>query len=185
MENPKDWPGDDPEAALKQLYNLNYPWLENYIRQNSGTEEDARDIFQEGLIAAWINLKEGRFSGQTDAFSAYLRQICKYKWISQIRSAARKRMQYTEDVSVFEQAAEHTAVTEDQLLEGQLLKSSFAALGEKCRTVLGQFYYQRKSLAEIAAAQGNTEESIKTIKYRCMMQLRKIYLEKHKGNGEV
>jgi hypothetical protein len=31
----------------------------------------------------------------------------------------------------------------------------------------------------------NTEESIKTIKYRCMMQLRKLFLEQNKKHEGI
>ena len=185
LKTPKDWLNDNPALVLKHLYTINYPWLEKYIRQNSGTTEDAQDIFQESLIAAWINLKEGRFTGSEEEFNGYLRKICKYKWISHLRSAAHKQIHYAEDITVFESASDNQDTIEEQLSETRLLQSCFAQLGEKCREILGLFYYQRKSLAEIGLAQNNTEDSIKTIKYRCMMQLRKIYLEKHKGNGEV
>lgn len=185
MKTPQDWPGDNPASALKHFYNSNYPWLEKYILQNSGTVEDAKDIFQESLIAAWINFKEGRFSGSEENFNAYLRQICKFKWITHLRSAEHKKMHYIDDLAALDRPSDSTAINKEQLLEGQLLKSSFEQLGEKCRELLGLFYYRRKSLAEIALLQNTTEDSTKTLKYRCMLQLRKIYLNKHEGNGEV
>lgn len=185
LKTPKDWLNDRPALVLKHLYKTNYPWLEKYVLQNSGSTEDAQDIFQESLIAAWINLKEGRFTGSEEEFIGYLRKICKYKWLTQLRSATHKKIHYAEDISIFESASDNQDTIEEQLSQTRLLQSSFAQLGEKCREILGLFYYQRKSLAEIGLVQNNTEDSIKTIKYRCMMQLRKIYLEKHKGNGEV
>lgn len=180
MENERDWLADNPKTALLHIYKFNYAWLEKYILKNSGSVDDARDVFQESVLAAWVNLKSGRFSGSQDQFNAYLRQICKYKWITVLRSAANKRTLYTEDPAVFEGHPDSEQNFDEQILESTQLKSSLEALGEKCRAVLNLFYYEQKSLAEIAIAQQNTEESIKTIKYRCMMQLRKIYLEKNK-----
>ncbi|MGV8878128.1 MAG: RNA polymerase sigma factor [Sphingobacteriaceae bacterium] len=185
METPKDWLNDNPAAAFKHFYHTNYPWLEKYIRQNSGTAQDAQDVFQESLIAAWINLKDGRFAGTADGFNGYLRTICKNKWISHLRSSAHKKMHYAANILTFDQKVEPPAIMEEQILVGDSLKISFDQLGEKCRVVLGLFYYKRKSLAEIGLLHNNTEDSIKTIKYRCMMQLRNIYLEKYKGNGQV
>ncbi|MBL0036011.1 MAG: sigma-70 family RNA polymerase sigma factor [Flavobacteriales bacterium] len=52
------------------------------------------------------------------------------------------------------------------------LRGVYDKLDDKCRAVLDQFYFERKDLATIAAGMGVEEESIRTIKYRCMMKLR-------------
>ena len=52
------------------------------------------------------------------------------------------------------------------------LRGVYDTLDDKCRMVLDQFYFERKDLATIAAGMGVEEESIRTIKYRCMMKLR-------------
>lgn len=184
METSNDWLSDDPEKTLQILYNLHFPWLHQYVKKNAGNTADAEDIFQEALIAAWIGLNSGRFIGSSEKFGAYLRQICKHKWISHLRSANFKNMQSTGDMAAFEEIGE-TGVDEMQLTTAKMLRSSVAVLGDKCKKILNAFYFNRKSLAQIAKEESNTEESIKTIKYRCMMQLRKIYLEKYKRNGEV
>ena len=58
--------------------------------------------------------------------------------------------------------------------EGRLqrLRSIYAALDERCRAVLDRFYYERQDMATIAASLGVEEESVRTMKYRCMMKLR-------------
>lgn len=179
------WSSGNPEDLLKQMYADNYPWLENYVRQNSGNHSDAKDVFQESIAAAWISLKEGRFKGDEAQFNAYLRQICRYKWINQIRSAARNKIIYNDAYLEQEVGNNGYEALKDQLQQSGLLQECFMQLGAKCKQVLGLFYYSRKSLGEIAAGMGNTEESIKTIKYRCMMQLRKLFLEQNKKHGGV
>lgn len=185
METSNNWFLKDPQRTLQNLYDQHFPWLLQYIKKNNGDRADAEDIFQEGLMAAWINLKAGRFEGPEEKFGAYIKQICKYKWLSHLRSAGFKQLQHTPDMAVFEQMEQIGADQQLQLAQAKLLSESLAALGQKCKKLLQLFYYQRKSLSEIAALEGNSQESIKTIKYRCMMQLRKIYLEKHIKNGEV
>ncbi len=176
---------DGPEKILEQVYLANYPWLEGYILRNSGVVSDAQDIFQEAVCAAWVNLREGRFSGSPEQFNAYLRQICKYKWFNHLKSAAYRKQDYSRDVSALEAADESGEELALQEQQNRQLKKCFEQLGERCRQVLGQFYYQRKSLAEIAAEQQNTEESIKTIKYRCMVRLRKLFIEQYKEDVQV
>jgi len=180
-----DWPTGNPEHILKQIYEENYPWLESYIRQHSGNDSDAKDIFQESIAAAWINVREGRFKGSAEQFNAYLRQICRYKWINQIRSGTRNKIIYNEALLQQETGGNDHDIVSEQLQQAGLLQQSFAQLGTKCKQVLRLFYYRRQSLGEIAGSMGNTEESIKTIKYRCMVRLRKLFLEEMKKNGTV
>lgn len=181
LENIQEWLKDNPDVLLRYIYAENYPWLENHILQNAGNIADAQDVFQEGLSAAWINLQTGKFVGSRNQFTGYVRQICKYKWIDTLRSRNRLKVSYVENIP--EQGIEDFSGVD--LEESRLLKKCFTTLGEKCRKVLGLFYYQKKSLAEIARDLQNTEDSIKTIKYRCMMQLRKIYLEETQKNGGI
>lgn len=183
MEISFDASGATPDELLHQVYAANYPWLLQYVQLNSGNAADAQDIFQESVYAAWMNLQEGRFTGNKAQFNAYLRQICKYKWLNYLKSTSRTRTRYQDNLEELEQADIDPQTLAEQLEQGRLLKDCFTQLGDKCRQVLGLFYYRRKSLAQIAAVTNNTEESIKTIKYRCMMQLRKLYLEQNKANG--
>lgn len=177
------WPATRPEETFKQLFAENFPWLLRYVQQNSGNASDAEDIFQESLFAAWINLREGRFMGTMDQFNAYFRRICQNKWINQLNSAHRKKTSYRDDFNGIEPLAE-VSFAEEQSIEGaNLLRKCFEDLGEKCKTVLGLFYYKRQAMAKIAELTGDTEESIKTIKYRCMQRLRKLYLEKQVHGG--
>ncbi len=172
----------DPESLLRKVYTDNFPWLENYIRKNSGNREDAEDVFQESISAAWLNVKQGRFDGDATRFNAYLRQICKYKWINRLRSVAGKKTSFEEDMTIYEYDGSITTELEEQIAQSRILDESFAGIGEKCKELLTLYYFKRASLANIALLMNNTEESIKTIKYRCMMKLRKIYLEKSKND---
>ncbi len=182
MEIPKDTLNASSEQALKKAYKDNFPWLENYIKKNSGNQEDAQDIFQESLSAAWLSLREGKFNGDSEQFNAYIRQICKYKWINTLKSTAYSKTRLMEDFADFEWNADSMEELEIQLEQSKRLNESFDDIGDKCKELLCKFYFKRQPLRKIAKAMNNTEESIKTIKYRCMMRLRKIYLEKYHNN---
>lgn len=179
MEPLIDWFTDSPDKLLNRLYADNFPWLESYLLQNSGAASDAHDLFQESITAAWINLQTGKFAGSREQFNAYLRQIAKHKWLNELRSRSRKKTVSTENLP---EQADNSLETID-IEQSRVLQSSFRELGEKCRRILGLYYYQKKSLAEIATQMENTENSIKTIKYRCMMQLRQLFLEKSRQDG--
>lgn len=174
-----------PEDLLKKLYADNFPWLENYVRQHSGNVADAQDVFQEAISVAWINLREGKFIGNSSQFNAYLRQICKYKWINLMRSGNRNNVIYDDAMLQIEKTQDDVEIEKELLHQTGLLHKSFVKLGIKCKQVLRLYYYKRKSMNEIASGMGNTEDSIKTIKYRCMLQLRKYFLEEMTKNGTI
>lgn len=175
----KDLIHKSPETVLSKVYADNFRWWEKHVRQNSGNQHDAEDIFQEAVCAAWLNLKEGRFEGSPEQFNAYVRQICKYKWINHLQSFTRTKMHLQDDFSSYGNHADPGSEHEAQWRESRLLQHCFDQIGHKCRSVLEAFYYKRQSLAFIADKTGDTEESIKTIKYRCMKKLRTRYLEKY------
>jgi RNA polymerase sigma factor (sigma-70 family) len=122
LETLTNWSSGNPANVLKQLYADNYSWLENYVRRNSGNDSDAEDIFQESIAAAWISLKEGRFKGDKAQFNAYLRQICRYKWINQIRSAARSKVIYNDTLLEEKAGNNEQEAMKEQLRQSGLLK---------------------------------------------------------------
>jgi len=178
LESPTDIRNINTERLLTRVYIDNFGWLQQYILKNSGTLEDAADVFQDGVSAAWLNMREGKFNGNAEQFNAYVRQICKYKWINTLRVASFRKEWIEADMGEYEGLADDDGAARS-IRESRLLRAAFATLGEKCRELLGRFYFKRQSLAQIAGLMNNTEESIKTIKYRCMVRLRKAYLEKY------
>lgn len=168
---------EDPKLTLTSAYDQNLKWCIHYVKKHSGTREDAADIFQESISVAWSNLKEGKFQGDMERFNAYLRQICKHKWINELKSSGRRAVRLKDDLAAMESAVDQKEFEEENN-QFKLVQTSFDSLGERCRELLGKFYYERKSLSELAHQMGMTEASMKTTKYRCMMRLRKAYLER-------
>lgn len=167
---------NDP-GTLKKLYALHFPTVKQYVQRNSGTVEDARDMFQEAITILWLKAKEGTLQQNTEP-GAFLFRVSKNKWLDRVRSAAQRTMTVV--------PVEHTGVPDDveavDMEERiQRLKQVYDRMDGQCHTVLGRFYFQREDMATIAKALGVTEESIRTIKYRCMMKLRAF--RKHIADG--
>ena len=160
---------NDP-LIVQDLYTAHFPAVRQYVLNNNGSQDDARDVFQEALTVLWLKAKEGlvQVNGNTD-LGGYLFQVARNKWLDMLRSAAHKKMHVVID--------EHTPLANaapDHELEERIqrLRAVYGKLDERCRTVLDLFYYEHKDLATIAKQMGVEEESIRTIKYRCMMKLR-------------
>ncbi|HQX00017.1 MAG TPA: sigma-70 family RNA polymerase sigma factor [Flavobacteriales bacterium] len=173
MTLPTDWVrglGSNDPATVRTLYAAHFPAVRKYVLQNSGTPDDAQDVFQEAITVLWLTVKEGRFdTGAEKGPGGFLFRVSKNKWLDVVRSAAHKKMKLVHDDRDLERSEDRFDDVEEQLVR---LRAIYERMDEKCRTVLDKFYFERMDLASIAVDMGVEEESIRTIKYRCMMKLR-------------
>ncbi|MDX9749508.1 MAG: sigma-70 family RNA polymerase sigma factor [Flavobacteriales bacterium] len=153
---------------LRALYKQHFPSVRAHVLKNSGTVTDAEDLFQEAMAVLWLRVKDGAMKEGSEA-GAFLFRVAKNKWLDQLRSASHRHMRVVPIEHIPENPVEETTATEERLAR---LREVYANMDERCRNVLGRFYFQREDLATIAAAMGVEEDSIRTIKYRCMMKLR-------------
>jgi RNA polymerase sigma factor (sigma-70 family) len=165
---------DHDRATLKEIYTKNYPSVEAYIIQNSGSSDDAKDIFQEAITAAWLNTKEGKFTPQDESsLGGYIYRIAKYKWLDRVKSKSYKStMRLAED---YDPAEEVEMDGNDEKLNQ--LRTIYAQLGDRCKNILNRFYYSKMSLDEIGSELGFDPATVKTQKYRCMKKLRDLNSE--------
>lgn len=160
---------NDP-VLMRSLYKTHFPAIRQFVLQNSGRPSDAQDIFQEAVIVLWMSAKEGRLTmGTENGPGGFLFRVAKNKWLDVVRSAAHKHMRVVHNDQVLGPTSDAPDDIEDRIAR---LRGVYEKLDDKCRAILDQFYYERKDLATIAASMGVEEESIRTIKYRCMMKLR-------------
>ena len=79
---------NNERQALDYLYSQSFNQIKQFVTQNNGSEQDAEDIFQEGLLALWKNIKTGKYENQKNVkLSTYLFQVCKFRWFEHLKSA--------------------------------------------------------------------------------------------------
>lgn len=167
---------NNSQPILQQLYSQNYKTTEQYVLQNNGSIEEAKDIFQEAFIAVWRNIQLGKFTAQNNhSLSAYLFQVSKNKWISHLRSASYKNTRPLE--TEVEEVEEEMLAPEEHNYLNELVEH-FEKLGENCRDLLRAFYYKKRSLRDIAEQFKWTEATARNNKYRCIEKLRNLLKDK-------
>ncbi len=160
-------------ATFAYLYKEYKRMILSMVQKNSGNEEDALDIFQEGLVAMWTNIAQGKYQlNENTKLSTYLYSLCRNIWISRLRkikpgTTIEIQDEHHSHVDVDDQEENYNLIA---TLEKQLSK-----LNEGCRNLLKQFYYEKSSLKEIALQMNITEKTAKNNKYRCMQSLRSYY----------
>ncbi|MCI4667863.1 MAG: sigma-70 family RNA polymerase sigma factor [Bacteroidia bacterium] len=159
--------------VFRYLYQEHRGKILNMVLKNNGNEEDALDIFQEGLLCLWTNIQSGKYQLQSQTkLSSYLFTICRNLWISKLRKL--KPSLSIENQQLAEPVEEGNS-EEEKYERLKQLEQTFKKLDEACRKMLSSFYYQKLSLKAIAENMGITEKSAKNNKYRCMKKLRSLY----------
>lgn len=129
---------------------------------NSGTEEEARDIYQEALVVFWQKATSGKLV-MTSKISTYIYSICQNLWRKELDR--KKRLSHEEhDVPV-----SLDTETEER---NKIIAHCIDQLGETCKKVLMYYYFEEMSMQEIAEKLGfaNTDTA-KTKKYKCKKKL--------------
>ncbi|MEO0896725.1 MAG: sigma-70 family RNA polymerase sigma factor [Bacteroidota bacterium] len=161
------------KRAFEWLYKENYASVRSFVLQNNGKEADAKDVFQDGLIAMWQNIKLGTFKLQEVPISAYLYRICKNRWYERLKSASFRKSTTLDDrpESFQEENSLDTLIRMEEIQHIQLIMRQ---LGQKCQQILKMFYYKRMTMEDIGQRLDMKAKSVKNEKYRCMSRLKQL-----------
>lgn len=163
---------ENNETVLKIFYKDNYYKIEKYVLNNSGSKEEAKDIFQDAFIAVWRNIQLDKFSPENEgALAGYLYRIAKNKWLDYLRSGHYKKMVPLADAP--DEIEDGLLEKEDDLYINEV-KKNFDELGGNCREVLIRFYFNKESMKTIASHFNWTEATTRNNKYRCLQKLREL-----------
>lgn len=152
--------------GVKALYAA-YPPIRSMVKSNSGSREDAEDLFQEVLLVVMDKLVQPGFE-LTASLKTYLYAIALNLW----RKELRRRGKPLPDAEAETEA--DPQVEENKLI---LAEKAIAQLGEKCRQLLVMFYYHRWSFRKIAQKlEFRNDKVAKNQKYRCLEKAKSNYL---------
>jgi len=153
--------------------------IANLICTNSGTEQEAKDIYQEAVIAFYEKVQQPEFK-LTCKIKTYLYAVCRRLWLK--RLAEKKR--YHGNIE------EHETFlgVDDVMLEMEelekrltLIGQSLDGLGEPCRSIIEDFYIRDLSMEAISEKFGYTNaDNAKNQKYKCLQRLKKLFFTKYK-----
>jgi RNA polymerase sigma factor (sigma-70 family) len=171
------------EAALGELYKTHYPMVVNLICTNSGTEQEAKDIYQEAVIAFYERAQQPDFV-LTCKIKTYLYAVCRRLWLK--RLAEKKRFSFTiPEAETFEGVEAEMNAAEEKELSFKRMGDSLYALGEPCRSIIEDFYIHNFSMEIIGEKFGYTSaDNAKNQKYKCLKRLKKLFFEKETNRDE-
>ena len=158
----------DRAQALTQLYRRGFPAVRRYVGCRGGSVPDAQDVFQEALIIFYEQATSGTLL-LTASASTYLLSISRHLWHQELRRRARLPCEALP--AGWEPAA---GAEEDPAEPAFAVLDHLEQLGEKCKSLLLNFYYFQQPLAQLAAAHGYRSVRSATVqKFKCLERLRR------------
>ncbi len=165
------------DAAFEYLYRLLCQRISGYIFASGGTRNDTKHVVHESIITFLFNLHYEKYQWREEAeLATYVVSIARHKWSEMGRQATRiVSLDLTTLPPDAEPMSENDTDEPDFEQRRLLVEQNMKLLGDKCRTCIDLFYFQKKSMQEIAVQLGWANEDVaKKEKYRCLRKLRQL-----------
>jgi RNA polymerase sigma factor (sigma-70 family) len=170
--------GDD--RALAYLYKLHFPMISHLIVSNSGTDDEAKDVYQEGVIVFYEKIKDNSLE-LTCQIKTYLYSVCRRLWLKKLAEKGRFANKVT-DAENYLTLEEDVPQHEENERQFGVMESSLNQLGEPCKTLLEDYYIRMQNMQEITDRFGYTNtDTAKNQKYKCLQRLKKIFFSSYKA----
>lgn len=155
--------------TLKNIYLAHQKGFTLFARRYTKDQELIQNAYQEAIILFAENAQNGKIKELKSSVSTYLFAIGKYVLFRSLKSD----LQQTE---LDEQLLEGiVSESEEDASDAQVaaIQIKLKTLGPRCREILRLFYYQSKSLDEIASILGyESKDVLKSTKSRCLKALK-------------
>src|ERR1035437_5009620 len=160
------------ENIIKYVYKEYFSMTRHLIINNSGTGQDAEDVFQDALVIVYNRIMIDQLE-LNSTFKTFLYSICRNIWMQQLE----KRKKFKNEFVDFETITEIPEPTLEEIYDiekkkNKLYQLHFLNLSDDCQKVI-QLFLKKISLREIANIMGyKTEKYAKTRKFDCKEELK-------------
>ncbi|MCB0706862.1 MAG: sigma-70 family RNA polymerase sigma factor [Saprospiraceae bacterium] len=154
--------------VIREIYARYYKAILHFIETNSGNAEDAKDIFQEGLMLVFQKAKNKDFE-LSSTFLTFLFSVCRNIWFNRIRKKSFGEVTLSEEIT--------STLTEDKVSEIEanerevLFRNKFLLLGVDCQQVLSMYFQKIKMEEIMEKMQFSSISYTKKRKFQCKEKL--------------
>lgn len=164
--------------AIETIYKQNYNMVQSLILNNNGSYDDARDIFQEAMIALYEKAKLESFV-LTCKLNTYVYSICKRLWLKRLQQLGK----YTNQIESLEETVsveEDLEIHKKRNAEFAIMERALNSMGEPCKSLLEGYYIKKQDMQTLAKEFGYTNaDNAKNQKYKCLMRLKKMFFAQY------
>jgi RNA polymerase sigma factor (sigma-70 family) len=170
--------GDRLDETIRMLYRDHFDPLSRYILANNGSQQDAEDIFQDTMVAFIELVQKDRFRGES-SIGTFLYSMNRFAWLNEIKRKGRAQAREEKYEKETEQPEMDSISGLTNREEQKEISRIIDSLGENCKKILLLYYYEDKSMKEIAeATEYDNEQVVRNKKYKCLKQLEQMLNEK-------
>lgn len=132
------------EAVIKQYR----PGILKHIIALGGNEDEAKDIFQDAIVAIFLKIKDRNFR-LTSKFYTFLFSICHNLWLKKCRDKKKFAEVSFEDLTVSNDTSIQDTIEDWERY--QLFIGHFQKLGKECQKLIAYFFLEEKKPEEVVA----------------------------------
>jgi len=169
--------GQRMDETIKAIYRSYFDSLSWYVMNNSGSRQDAEDVFQEVVVAFIDLVQKDKFRGESSV-KTFLFSLNRHAWLNELKRRGRalaREEKYEREKDKVELDTGYLIADREEKAEVVRLVGE---LGESCRKILLLFYYENLTMKEIlAVTEYENDQVVRNKKYKCLKQLEQMLNE--------
>ena len=163
--------------SIQAIYRDHFEQLSWFIVNNSGSRQDAEDIFQDVVVDFIDAVQKNKFRGEASV-KTFLYSLNKFSWLNELKRRGRAVKREIK----FDKEQDRQEMDVSHFIAGREAKMKVMAvveqLGDACKKILVMFYYESLSMKEILEkTEYETEQVVRNKKYKCLKQLEQMLNE--------
>ena len=166
--------GKSMDEAVKALYRDHFESLAWFVMNNSGSWQDAEDIFQDVVVSFIDLVKKEKFRGEA-SIKTFLFAMNKNTWLNELKrrgKAGQRELKYEKEQDKPEMDTTHFIADSEATKQ---VMDLVGELGDTCKKILVMFYYENLSMKEILdGLEYENEQVVRNKKYKCLKQLEQM-----------
>lgn len=158
---------------LKYLMEKLFPMISKLVQSNSGTHEDAQDVFMYGIGELFFKAQQGTLR-QEAQLSTILYAICRNYWLKTLRKN-KPNAELTNDLENVLTNVDPEDIEDWERIK--VIRQQMELLSKTCRRLIELVFHSDLDMRQIAHELGLTYASVRVRKTECITRLRKLVLK--------
>ena len=169
------------DHVLVDVFYQNRNSVASLILRNHGTEDDVEDVLQEAVVILWERVHQGTFEYQSK-LSTFIYATAKNIWLR--RLSKKKRELPVSEAAMDVEDPDPNPLDELETNErAAAVQRAMEQLGNPCHDLLLLYYWEERSMEEIAHQLGFANaDTVKSKKYQCKKVLGQLTRKLLGGN---
>jgi RNA polymerase sigma factor (sigma-70 family) len=159
--------------ALHSLYKAHFQAVYHYVFNNNGTEQEAKDVYQEAVIIFYEKITTESFT-LSCSIGTYLFAVAKRLWLKRLT----EKRKHIGSIPEFDMDIPEEDLVSHTETDYQKMHQALQTIGNPCKNILEAYYINNQNMASIAEEFGYTNpDNAKNQKYKCLVRLKKLFFQ--------